>query len=259
MITLWAGQWRQAGVAPGDTLLLHSSISRTLKSAKFKVPGISPTDLLHSFLEALGPHGTLLVPLFNFDFTRGIAFDLKVTPSQMGALTEACRQHPQALRTRHPLYSFAVIGPQRKAFADLRNKSGYGEDSPFALLRKLNGKIAVLDLDDQNSMTFYHHVEEMEKVTYRYFKSFTAPYSDGEQLPRQETFTLFVRDLERGVKTDVNRMGEYLWLKGAYTGDPPLRGNGLRVISAPRLFELTQEVIRNGEAEKYLYSIDRKT
>ena len=42
---------------------------------------------IDSFLEALGPGGTLLLPLFNFDFTRGMPFvDALV---QHGLLTTA--------------------------------------------------------------------------------------------------------------------------------------------------------------------------
>ena len=96
----------------------------------------------------------------------------------MGALTEAGRQHPLAVRTGHPIYSFGVIGFHAEKFKAINNFSGYGDDSPFALLKKLNGKIAVLGLPDQHSMTFYHHVEEMNNVDYRYHKKFTTDYTD---------------------------------------------------------------------------------
>lgn len=54
--------------------------------------------------------GTLLFPSFNFEFTESVPFDIKTTPSHMGALTEAARMHSQAIRTGHPIYSFAAIG-----------------------------------------------------------------------------------------------------------------------------------------------------
>ena len=43
----------------------------------------------------------------------------------------------------------------------MNNISAYYEESPFAFLARVEGKIASLDLEDQGSMTFYHHVEEM--------------------------------------------------------------------------------------------------
>jgi aminoglycoside 3-N-acetyltransferase len=143
-------------IEPGSIVLLHSSISRTLRTAKG-----TPNELIAALLKRLGPEGTLLLPLFNFDFTKGTTFDIRTTPSQMGALTEAGRAWPGAVRTGHPIYSFAAIGSRAEEFADVDNESGYGADSPFAMLRSMGGEIAVLDLPDQNSMTFYHHVEEM--------------------------------------------------------------------------------------------------
>jgi aminoglycoside 3-N-acetyltransferase len=161
MIQMLADEWKEAGVQEGDVLLLHSSIKRTFKRHLKSGVRLTPQDILESFLEAIGPTGTLLLPLFNFDFTKGVPFDKRITPSHMGALTEAGRMHPQAVRTGHPIYSFAAIGFAADKFKRIDNFSGYGSDSPFAVLRKMNGRIAVLDLPDQNSMTFYHHVEEM--------------------------------------------------------------------------------------------------
>ena len=256
LIETWSDNWRKSGVLPGSVLLVHSSIRRTLKDALLKgIKDISPADILESFIRALGPQGTLLLPLFNFEFTKGIPFDISQTPSQMGVLTEMGRTYPGAVRTGHPIYSFAVIGARAHEFEKVVNKSGYGEDSPFAMLRAMGGTIAVLDLPDQTSMTFYHHVEEMHQVDYRYFRSFTAPYVGWDGGSADKTFQLFVRDLEKGVLTDVNRMGEFLWKLGAYKGDRPGEKSGLRTIKAEDLYQATSNVIREGRAKDLLYSI----
>ena len=89
-----------------------------------------------------------LLPLFNFDFTRGSPFDIRSTPSQMGALTERGRFHFGAARTGHAMYSFAAISALASRFDGLVNHFSYGPDSPFQMLRDLGGKIAVLDLPD---------------------------------------------------------------------------------------------------------------
>lgn len=246
--------WNAAGVTRGDVILLHAAAKRTL----LKLRCADPRPLLDTFLDALGPEGTLLLPLFNFDFTFGAPFDIRVTPSQMGALTEAGRLHPRAVRTGHPIYSFAAIGARAHEFAGVNNRSGYGADSPFALLRAMNGKIAVLDLDDQSSMTFYHHVEEMAGAPYRFFKAFTGAYTDGEGLRSVQTYRLFVRDLAAGVRTDVNRCGELLWRAGLYRGEPPRVGAGLRTIEARALFDFATDIIASGRAEGLLYSIARE-
>ncbi len=248
-------EWNAAGILPGDTVLIHSSIKRTLKRLLKAGFSVSADSALLSFREAVGPSGTLLFPLFNFDFTKGTPFDKRNTPSHMGALTEAARRAPDAVRTGHPIYSFAVLGAKSSCFRDVENFSAYGADSPFALLREMDGKIAVLDLPDQDSMTFYHHVEEMNEVPYRFHKVFEGDYIDLDGNTSRRRFGLFVRNLEMGVETDVDRMGELLWQQGLYSGERHGVGSGLRVISARAMFDAVSEVIRTGRAKDFLYSI----
>lgn len=232
----------------GAVLLVHSSTSRILKQF-----GMTPNSLLRAFLDALGPDGTLLLPLFNFNFTSGIPFDLRSTKSQMGALTEAGRNWPDLIRTGHPVYGFAAIGRRAGEFRNIDNYSGYGDNSPFALLHAMDGQIAVMDLPDQNSMTFYHYVEEQMQVPYRHNKDFSGQYTDIYGHTSLRTYSIFVRDIEAGVVTSVDRMGERLWELGLYRGERPHVGNGTRVIDAGALFDETSSIIRSGKAKEFLY------
>ena len=256
MIQTLANEWREAGIQSGDILLIHSNTKKTFKRYLKLGTRLSATDILESFIEAVGPSGTLLIPLFNFDFSSGIDFDIRYTPSQMGALTEAARNHPRSKRTGHPIYYFAVIGAQSDKFKGVDNYSGYGNDSPFALLREMNGKIASLDLPDQSSMTFYHHIEEMHEVNYRYHKIFTANYTDAYGNTSERAYSLFVRDIEKGVLTHVNPAGDLMWDQGLYKGYKPNEGCGLRIISARKMYEFISNIIESGKAKNTLYRIE---
>lgn len=238
-------------IRPGGVLLVHSKITRLVRMAR-----VRPEQIIASLLERVGPAGTLLLPLFNFDFAKGIPFDIRSTPSRMGALTEMGRLWPGAVRTGHPIYSFAAIGQRAELFRDVANRSGYGLDSPFAMIREMNGQIGVIDLPDQESMTFYHHVEEMLGVSYRYHKEFTGLYTDDGGDTAERTFSLFVRDIGQGVCTSVDRMGARLWEKGLYSGEHVGEGSGMRVIDAQALFEETRNVIDDGLANRFLYEVD---
>jgi len=251
-------QWTEAGLKRGDIVLIHSSMKRTLSKFKNENEKISPQIILESFIDAVGPEGTLLFPLFNFEFTKGKTFDIRNTQSHMGALTEAARLYPNAVRTGNPIYSFAGIGAKSEFFRDINNFSGYGSDSPFGILRELDGKIAVLDLSDQNSMTFYHHIEEMNGVPYRYHKKFTSKYIDKDGITTSRTYGLYVRDLDKGVLTHVNPMGDLLWKNGLYHGDMPKENSGLRIISARALYDFVLEIIKSGKAQGLLYKIEAK-
>ena len=253
----FADRWTSAGVNKGDMLLLHSSLKRTILAARRAGLRASAEDVLNSFLDALGPEGTLILPIFNFSFTTGVPFDIRTTPSEMGALTEIGRKHPDAVRTGHPIYSFVAIGAKSGMFRDIDNFSGYGADSPFSKLMSEDGKIGVLDLEDFDSMTFYHYVEEALEVDYRLHKVFNGDYTDHEGNTTPRSYGLFVRNLEMGVLTDVNAMGERLWERGAYKGHRPGDESGLRTIRARDLYDETKLVIESGLAQGLLYSIDK--
>lgn len=250
-----AEQWRSSGIDRGDTLLLHSNITRTLRTCRRSGWRATASDILDSFMTAVGSNGTLLLPLFNFDFTKGVPFDIRTTPSQMGALTEAARLRADAVRTGHPVYSFAVLGAEARRFAQVDNFSAYGEDSPFAILRELDGKVAALDLEDFDSMTIYHHVEELKRVPYRYAKDFSGEYTDAGGRTSLRSYRIFVRDSEHGVVTNVNPAGESLWAAGLYRGCRPGVETGLRTIKANDMFNFVAGIIDEGRALDTLYSV----
>ena len=214
----------------------------------------NPIDfILDSFLNAVGENGTLIIPLFNFDFCAGVSFDAKRTVSQMGVLTEKSRLRCNGLRSGHPVYSFCAFGPYAAEIHSMNNISAYGEDSPFSFLRRVDGKIASLDLEDQGSMTFYHHVEEICGVDYRYSKNFSGDYTDFFGNKMSAIYSIYVRKIEEGVLTHVNPAGESMWVHNIYHGDRPNVDSGLRTASAREFFDFVQGVITSGRAEGMLF------
>ncbi len=213
MLTLdqLVSEFRTLGIAPGDTLLVHSSYK--------SLGGVEggPQTVIDALLAALGEEGTLIMPNFNFDFCKGAPWDVRTTPSHMGAITELVRNDPRAKRVFHPIYSFAVIGKHAENLTAERYVSSYGKASVFGKLRQLDGKIMVIGLSYTNSMTFFHHVEEMEGADYRYMKSFTGQVTDWDGTTREATYTMLVRDIERGVHTEVDPMGVLMEQAGVIT------------------------------------------
>lgn len=251
----FSSYWENSDICQGDTLLIHSSMKRAFRELIRRKVEPSSEILIQSLLRLVGKKGTLIFPLFNFEFPTTKFFSMKNTPSQMGKITEDARQQFTGYRTGHPIYSFYAIGEHAREFRGIDNKSGYAPDSPFGKLLQLDAKIAVVDLTDQDSMTLYHHVEEMNNVDYRYFKEFHGQYEDWRGEITQRTYQLFVRDLEKGIQTDVDRMGEILWQKAVYTGNRPGINNGMRIAKAREIYRFTEIEIREGRAHECLYSI----
>ncbi len=246
-------KWNQSGVNFGDCILLHSNIKRVYKSLLRKGDKNPLETILDSFIDAVGQDGTLIIPLFNFDFISGSTFDVRNTPSQMGSLSEYARNISPSSRSGHPVYSFCAFGKYASEIIKINNSSAYSQESPFGFLTKVGGKIAILDLEDQESMTFYHHVEEVCKVEYRYMKYFSSGYIDENGLSSIKEYSIFVRDINKGVLTHVNPAGEYMWEKGIYFGDRPKINTGLRTASAKDVFEFVKEIINSGKAEEMLF------
>ena len=175
----------------------------------------------------------------------------------MGVLTECARSRKDYVRTKNPVYSFAIFGKNKQYFESIELTSALGKDSVFSRLIELNGKIAVLGLPDKSCMTFYHHIEEMHAVSYRVRKKFTAPYKDWDGSVKMQTINLFVRDLSKGVSTLLDPVADLMWKEGLYFGEKFDQGLGLRTISANKMYRFVSDLILINNAKGFLYSINK--
>jgi len=234
-------EWKN--INKDDTILIQSNTTWTLRKYKCSVK-----DILESFLAQAN---TVVLPTFNTDFgDKGTPFNINTTPSHMGMLTEEARKYPGAVRSGHPMYSFVAIGEKADLF-NVNNFSGYGKDSPFAILHKLKAKIGVLGLPDNRGNTFYHHIEEMNRVPYRFYKKFTGYYTDKYDNTELRTYAFYCRILKN--TTYLNPVGDMMWERGLIKGDKPFEGTGLRVIETDVMYDFVTRLIKTGRAEGLLY------
>ncbi len=249
-------QWSLSEVNRGDTILLHSNLRRILlKLRKLNLKKNLNETVIKSFLNLLGEEGTLIMPLFNFDFTKGKIFDINKTKSQMGVMSEEFRNNFSEIRTGHPVYSFGIFGKKKNLFKNLDNFSAYSEESPFGILKKINGKIAVIDLEDQHSMTFYHHIEEVNNAHWRYHKIFKGDYVNIKREKSLKKYSIFVRRLDRNIITFVNPTGRLLWKENIYKGFAPGVKTGLRTIESKKMFDYVSQIIKSNRGKNLLYKI----
>lgn len=228
------GALADLGIVDGDFLLVHARTGTA--------PLAEVLASLNALVDSVQPSGTVAIPTFNFDFCRGVAYDHRKTPSEMGLLTELARRDPRARRIHHPVYGFALFGQDAEALSNTtHNVSAFGDDSIFAELRRRNGKILLVDLDIHECFTFFHHIEEMVGCDYRYHKTFSGTVVDGFGDARTESCQVFVRNLEMGVSTDVAPMGERLESLGLVRHGK-LGGWSLRLLEAGPVFEATRSV-----------------
>ncbi|MEQ8390858.1 MAG: AAC(3) family N-acetyltransferase [Thalassospira sp.] len=251
-----SANWRESGIESGDLILLHANIKSLYMKYRKLDYNLTLDEIIDSFLKAVGSNGGIVFPAFNYDYSLEKPFDMRVTPSGMGSLSEAARKRAGKGRTGHPFYSFSCLGRYPCQLNGLINTDAFGCGSPFDIIHQIGGKIAVLALDDQHSMTYYHYAEQLEGVQHRFSKTFLGTHIDLEGRKKERSFTMYVRDIDAGVVTDVNSMGDLLWRENLYKGCRFNEGNKLRTIPVSDLVTATSTVIKAGRANGLLYRIE---
>jgi len=195
---------RSIGVKQGDLLYISSDITMLLyrvRKEKLITDKGSQEQFMSAFADMLqelvGEQGTLLIPMFSWTFCKGVDYDARTTPGEVGALGNWILQNRSDFqRTEHPLYSFMVWGREAQHLCGMHNVSAWGEDSPFAYLHHHHGKNLLLNVSIERSFTFAHYVEECIHVPFRYHKDFRGSYTDADGQRSERTYSMYVRDLD---------------------------------------------------------------
>lgn len=165
-------------IRKGEILLIASDITRLAFLARRKEGGFDINELIDSFQKQLGPSGTLIFPAYNFNLKDHSSFDIKRTGPITGALSMGAFKRDDFCRTQHPLHSFLAWGKDSEYLCELKNKSSFGEDSPFAFLYRQQARMLLIGTSVGEAFTFTHYVEEFEKVGYRSGKNYHIKYKD---------------------------------------------------------------------------------
>lgn len=150
------------GVDPGITLVVHSSLS----SIGWVVGGAS--TVVSVLLDVIGEHGTLAMPAAtpqcgdptSWTEAQG-EFDLRTTPTSMGAIPETFRTWPGTVRSDHPLESVCARGPAADEITSEHPLAfSEGPGTPFGKLYDLDSRILLLGVGF-NRCTALHFAESL--------------------------------------------------------------------------------------------------
>ncbi len=136
-------QLRRGNVAPGDLLVVHSSLHAI---------GADANVILEALTKAVGTSGTILMPTFTYSYEKrpGVTpYDPRQTPSMTGYLSEAFRHWPNSVRSEHPTHSVAVWGAHAKEIVAGHDAftPAFDPDTPFDRLAKMGAKILLIGVD----------------------------------------------------------------------------------------------------------------
>lgn len=145
--------------APG-TVTVHSSLSafRNFDSVRL-------SSMLIDMVRQLSRTSTVLLPTFTPSFCATGSYDWKASRSESGILGDLVLRDLPARRTRHPVYSMAVIGEGAAAFCDRDwwRHSPFGDDSIFGEISRRGGLILNIGTPVASHV---HRCEFLAKVPY---------------------------------------------------------------------------------------------
>jgi aminoglycoside 3-N-acetyltransferase len=166
-----AAQFSALGLAAGQTVLVHSAMSKL----GWVVGGAEAVIL--ALLRVLGRDGTLMMPTHTAQRTDPAnwrnppvppewvpiirahmpLFNPATTPPrEMGALAEQFRTWPGVIRSDHPICSFAALGPNAQQLtANHALDDMLGEQSPIGRLYELDGCVLLLGVGHGNNTSLH--------------------------------------------------------------------------------------------------------
>lgn len=151
-------------VAPGQVVLVHSAM-RTLGLVDGGADAVA-----RALLDAVGPRGTVVVPTFTFahEAEAHPIIDPAVDPSEMGAITEAIRRHPDARRSLAYRHSFAAVGRRADVITGVDPRlAPFDLRSAFGVMLALDTQVLLIGVTYSNS-TSHHFAEWICEVPYRH-------------------------------------------------------------------------------------------
>lgn len=187
-------------IQKGDILYVVSDIFLLTKIVREYGEVFDRERFLDTLMDVVGAEGTLMIPTFNWDFCEGIPFDYKKTRCKTGALGVAALNSKKYVRTKHPIYSFAVRGKRAMELYEMDPQNSFGEGSCFDFMYQNDAKALVIGLPAMKGLTFLHHAEQVVGVPFRYQKNFTGDYIDWEGKKSQKTYSMYVRDLDMNAR-----------------------------------------------------------
>lgn len=192
---------QEVGLKRGDTVFIHSDLKRlglARKGDERICLALEAEDLHAVLLEVLGKEGTIVVPTFSF--TRDDVFIIERTSGTNGIFSEYIRTRPGALRSHHPLISVSALGPKAVDLISGSGKSGFGTDSPYEGLHRINARLLMIGVP---FCSFKDYVETVCQVPYRYEKKFTSVIEKADHRSTI-TYTHFVRYRTREKEVALN-------------------------------------------------------
>lgn len=155
----------------------------------FKKENFSKTKM-NKFLNLFLKRGiTCITPAFSY--TKSGIFNVKKTKSRVGFLSNYMMKNHKFVRSNHPIFSYVAVG-KRKSLLKKLGKSAFGKNSLHHQLLNKNCFFLNFNRPLKEGNTLMHHIEQKNRVNYRYEKTFTTKVFENNRYVGKN-FKAFVR------------------------------------------------------------------
>lgn len=245
------------GIKKGDILYISSDITTLLFEMSMDY-GIRDKEsrntmlnsLVNIFQEIVGDEGTLLFPVFSWEWCRGNGFDLLHTKGEVGTLSNwVLENRKDFARTKHPIYSFMVWGKDTDYLTAMDNQDAWSHASPFYYLHTHEAKQLLFNIEANQGLTFVHYMEQEVKVPYRHPKYFFGEYIDANGIKETRMYSMYVRDLE--VESGCGVHNQFLIDQGAASQESWLE-NVLTVVKLAESYSIIEKDMKENNGRNTL-------
>ena len=200
-----------------EIILLSTDVSLMSFEAVEHNNKFNADEFLNIIISKIGVGGTLILPVYNWNFCRGVAFDYHNTIGKTGYLGNAALKRDDFRRTKHPIYSFAVWGHDREYLCSIDPVMAFDKGSIFEYLHIKGAKNIAIDVHFNDHYTMCHYAEQITGVPYRYNKYFKAYYIDEDGNCNRRTYSMSVRYLELNMQGEASALyHEFIHQHAAY-------------------------------------------
>ena len=176
-----------------------------------EIPVYDALSALLSEIDRLAKRITVALPAYTLSFITERRINLRADPSESGMASTHVARALGGLRTRHPVYSFVVIGTDAPGLAkiDWAERSAFGDDSIFGWFSARKTQYVMLGT---RALVHSHRCEYLAKVPYQSF-TYVDGFITDDTGTRQGGAYVYARDVPGTVDaqllgTDTNRLFE---------------------------------------------------
>ncbi len=247
----------ELGIGEGDilyvssdikTLLFNLAVGQNIKNKSDRDAAIG--EFVDVFQEIVTAQGTLMFPVFSWDWCRGNGFDYRKTKGEVGTLSNwILKNRTDFIRTRHPIYSFMVWGKDAEYLKTLDNQDAWSHASPFYYLQINHAKQLLFNIEAYQGLTFGHYLEQEVAVPYRHTKYFFGVYTDETGIKEKRMYSMYVRDMN--VDSGCGIHNSWLIEKGV-AQKTEWEGNVLTVVDLQQSYYIIRDDLLNNNGENTL-------